>query len=212
MCNEGVRSLCTGPHSDTSEPDNVLSLAIFPLIISPFRSWNVSARSRAACSRWRSPGHTQGWRRSVCPSSAPAHTATGAPSTTWTGAWCRARCTATRRSGHTRDTASSSSHQDLSSFQLVLWSLEPRLRMTEPFKTVFIAHYNVTIKLPIIKKAQNHNDYYKFQVWDGETKIPLIKSVRTSRRKRDVFYKANEIRSWTIWKQFTCFSELWYVG
>ena len=30
---------------------------------------------------------------------------------------------------------------------------------------------------------------------------------------KDVLYKINENGSWTIWKQFTCFSsELWYMG
>ena len=100
---------CSGPHSSTSQTDNVLSIAIFPLThYYSFRSWNVSARSRAACSLSRSLSLTPELRRSISHSCAPAPTATGAPNITWIGEWCLVRCIATKRCAPTRVTASSS--------------------------------------------------------------------------------------------------------
>ena len=180
-----------------------------------FRSSSASVRSRVVCSLSRSLAATRALRRWACRSSARAPTATGVPSTTWTWGWCPARCTATRRSGHTRDTASSSYNTGavfLPTSAVIPGPSPAPLDWTT--KTVFIAHHNVTIKLQMIKNAQNHNDNNKFRGWDrdNEAKTPLIKSVRPLWKKKDVLYKVIEIRSWTIWKQFTCFSELWYLG
>jgi hypothetical protein len=48
------------------------------------RSFAASGRSRAACSRWRSPRLAPRWTRWRCPACARAPTPTAVPNTTWT--------------------------------------------------------------------------------------------------------------------------------
>ena len=105
----------------------------------------------------------------------------------------------------------------VSSFQLVLWSPgpSPGLHLTEPPRL-----YSLLIIL------------IKLQIWSKMLKITT--TITSSKDGIDMITRPNlradqisrtfmekmcyictviEIRSWTtIWKQLTCFSELWYLG